>query len=174
MKNDCAAVGTQNACVHTRTFISSALNALTPFFVNATVPDWHDKPQCTVFTETFPVLRSLLIPLIVSAGPVTRIKKNVIKFICLIGNIHFWCLDISVSRISFVLSLFISHTFFVDSPYDFGISYARNMSIDIIERFCQRTPGRRRDKYVSKHDDRVIYYSVGGKGSPSPAYFDRR
>jgi len=43
------------------------------------------------------------------------------------------------------------------------------MSIDIIERFCQRTPGRRRDKYVSKHDDRAIYYSVGGKGSPSPA-----
>lgn len=38
-----------------------------------------------------------------------------------------------------------------------GISYARNMSIDIIERFCQRTPGRRQDKYVSRHDDRASF-----------------
>lgn len=56
----------------------------------------------------------------------------------------------------------------------FEISYVWNMSIDIIERFYQRVAGRRRDKYVSKHDDRAIYYSVGGKGSPSCVYFDRR
>lgn len=142
------------------------------FSLTPLVLDWHDKPQCTVFTETFPVLRPLLIPLIVSTGPMTRIKKYY-KIYCLIANIYFWYLDIPVCEfLSYFF--FVSRTFFVDSPCAFGISYAQNMSIDIIERFCQRTPGRRRDKYVSKHDDRVIYYSVGGKGSPSPAYFDRR
>lgn len=106
--------------------------------------------------------------LIVSTDPVTRVKKKCYKIYCLIANIYFWVSWYPCTRISFSFFLFLAH-FSLIPRYAFGISYARNMSIDIIERFCQRTPGRRRDKYVSKHDDRAIYYSVGGKGSPSPA-----
>lgn len=40
-----------------------------------------------------------------------------------------------------VFSFFVSRTFLVDSPCVFGISYARNMSIDIIERFVKGHQG---------------------------------
>jgi len=102
MKNDCVAVDTQmRAC--TRTFISCVLNALTPFFVNASTLDWHDRnvrylPKCSRYYGRYWFLWSL--------AQVPHIKKKCYKIYCLIVNIYFWYLDIPVHVFSF---LFLAH-----------------------------------------------------------------